>query len=1558
MTFYNIGKNFYTEGTIVNKGSYEIMAPRGEAGYDPNNVKKSIFRIHMSGEENTALYFSQAKNNYQLNSHKNFNIDSVDIVSENAKNNTLVRLERVDNFNLGGEGQYHNLLMKNEKGWKSRFITAHDSTNVKIHEKMEMGIFNSENVIGITIQNSKRTDSNLTNRGKLVMTGNTSTKSVKDMKPEDLTEAGKGMRGFLANNRGTLRNHGKFLFYGGAYKGYAEWYGDDPNDPTKVKFFRQYIERNSYGMNAKYGGKIISDGVAYIRVKDKKSVGLFATEPKNGISPEITISNAKVIAENGAINAVANKSGIINFKDNNVLYTKKNSLTFLTGYANGVADGKFNIQGDLRAEIEKDGTAFYYKLSNSGNFDFVSWYNANFSHSAGKKLTLNMREGGRVLLLANGKVNLTSLPSMDFSSGALTSLVGKLEITGSRNYIPYSLIESNLKVDRDVNLDSNTDTYNKMQITQSSIVNEKTIAGTKEEQVAIAQENANTKEADKVSLTNKGTIQLTGDKSTGIYGKRGILLNDSTGKISVRKKSAAMYLLEDNEASTMGGKVSNLGDISLGKGSIGMYYSDKDKNGNVFTGSNPNTVGGAYNLKNILSSSENAIGMYFNSNNTAATNNKKYINESTGLIQLLGEHSIGMFAEGNGNYLTENKGRIVLGNASSLTNANIGIFAKNEKTLIKNSGSITGGKNTVGLYGYQITTINTSKITVGDSGIGVYSSKGNLDLAGDLKIGAKEAKGVYLVGNTAQNVAYKFSKLTLGDDSFGLVNIGKNKTITSTTNQVVLGNRNMFMYSEDNLGSITNHTTLRSSGDQNYGIYSSGSVINYGSIDFRNGKGNVGLYSTNKDRVVKNAGNIYVGASQPREHYSIGMAGGYYDTDTNTLVNTGNIENIGNIEVHGERGIGMYATGYGSKAVNRGHIKLIGARSIGMYLDQHAIGENYGTIEATTDAIGAVGAVAMNGAIFKNYGQIKLLPAVGSIGTYSGKDSITEDNATSGGQTGTVEAGTKHYSRTASNETEKTVVDETGKPTVKIDTKKTPTEVEINGKVVPPTKVDTNAAVPNPDYLSVSPGEKSIEDKFTTNRKNNGKIGSIGMYVDTSGVNYTNPIQNLNLLSPKTKVDLIFGIEAAEYTNAKVIQIGEKILKPYNDAMAQATGKKWQIYSASLTWIATAKMNVDGMENAIMAKIPYTNFAKKSDSYNYPFTDGLEQRYGVEALGSRENQVFQKLNGIGKNEPILLAQAFDEMKGKQYANVQQRVQATGNILDKEFKYLKKEWRTASKNSNKIKTFNTKGEYKTNTAGVVDYKNTAYGVVYLHESEDIKLGKGIGWYTGIVNNTFKFKDIGKSKEEQLQAKIGLFKSKPYDDNNSLNWTISGDIFVGYNKMHRKYLVVNEIFNAKSKYYTYGIGIKNEIGKEFRLSEGFSIRSYGALKVEYGRTSKIKEKSGEIKLEIKQNDYLSIKPEIGTELAYKHYFGTKSLTTSVGLAYENELGKVANGKNKARVAGTTADWYNLRGEKEDRKGNVKTDFTIGLDNQRIGVNANVGYDTKGHNVRGGVGLRVIF
>ena len=107
------------------------------------------------------------------------------------------------------------------------------------------------------------------------------------------------------------------------------------------------------------------------------------------------------------------------------------------------------------------------------------------------------------------------------------------------------------------------------------------------------------------------------------------------------------------------------------------------------------------------------------------------------------------------------------------------------------------------------------------------------------------------------------------------------------------------------------------------------------------------------------------------------------------------------------------------------------------------------------------------------------------------------------------------------------------------------------------------------------------------------------------------------------------------------------------------------------------------IENMYLAKIPYTAFAGNeatpvavTDTYN--FLDGLEQRYGIEKIGTRENRVFQKLNSIGKNEEVLFYQATDEMMGHQYANVQQRIQATGDILNKEFDYLRSEWQTVSK----------------------------------------------------------------------------------------------------------------------------------------------------------------------------------------------------------------------------------------------------------------------------------------
>ena len=268
-------------------------------------------------------------------------------------------------------------------------------------------------------------------------------------------------------------------------------------------------------------------------------------------------------------------------------------------------------------------------------------------------------------------------------------------------------------------------------------------------------------------------------------------------------------------------------------------------------------------------------------------------------------------------------------------------------------------------------------------------------------------------------------------------------------------------------------------------------------------------------------------------------------------------------------------------------------------------------------------------------------------------------------------------------------------------------------------------------------------------------------------------------------------------------------------------------------------------------------------------------------------------------------------------------------------------------------------YGTIQTSATPSNNGIIGVAYLHEDETVKLGNTSGWYAGAVYNQFKFKDIGGSKENQIMLKSGIFKSVPFDHNNSLNWIISAEGFISRNEMNRKFLVLDEIFNANSHYYAYGAAVKNEISKAFRTSERTSITPYGSLKLEYGRLSKISEKSGQVRLEVKENDYYSVRPEVGIQFKYKQPMAVRTtFTTSLNLAYENELGKINDVNNRARVNYTTADWYNLRNEKEDRKGNFKADLNFGIENQRFGVTLNAGYDTKGENMRGIIGFRAIY
>ena len=1301
-----------------------------------------------------------------------------------------------------------------------------------------------------------------------------------------------------------------------------------------------------------------------------QSIMKYAALNKNG-------HTYKVYYTNGDFKIAAN----VDLDDTNDVFNSiimaNEKVTIDNGVSITSTTGKGLVQGSLKNTVDNSKTAYI----NNGTVNITGGNSSSIgirvNHGTMENNSLLQMNDGIGLYGSNGSkiTNSTNgVIKITAPSAYGVGMAGFLSGTAAQEYGTDKLIAA-LITSGGGNLPSTVKTIDitnegNIDITGKAIGiyadNTSTIAGfdshvTKENAVVNNRASMNFGDESIGILTKKATVNLTGTGTDDIsVGKDGIGVYTKDSDINlltdygfqIKDRGVGLYA-ENSETSTGTMNVKYTGAVT--EAGTGTYFKG--------TGSNPLTNKLDINVNNVSNTTKGMIGIYAKDTN--------FTNE--GKIKVTNTNTLGFGIIASASDVT-NKGEISLEDSLNPTEPNIGLYTVDSNPL-KNMGKITVGKNGIGIYGKNFSngdsiTQPNSTIEVGENGIGIYTEGGNGYLeSGNIKIG-KDGVGVYIAGNGGTITASNPFTMTFGDSSsgdnkgsFGFVNVGSNNNIYSDISNVALQNNSVYIYSKDTSGTsanpqIINNTNINATGNNNYGLYSAGYVVNNGNMNLSAGTGNVGAYSIKAGTIENRNGVITVGGSVPGEdEYGIGMAAGYTWTkkDLEKPVSQrpeqtiGNIINNGTINVNGQYSIGMYGSGNGTTINNYGTINLNANNTTGVYLTDKAVGRNYGTITNTAGVNNVTAIVVKNGAKFINEASgVVRLNAANALGVLKTKDEgetlgIFENYGIfeilgSGAEEEKIPSGPKALNKSLGKGRDKISID--------VPAGASTGTIKVADKIQTPEVVDTK--------------KLTLEET---------QVSTIGMYINTSGTKFTNPIRGLSALSYLKKADLIIGAEAAESTNGKYIQLGSNILKPYNDTIANNPQiEKWSIYSGSLTWMANIAQNQTNgtIENAYLAKIPYTNWAgteatpvNSADTYN--FADGLEQRYGVEALGSRENQLFQKLNSIGNNEEVLLYQAFDEMMGHQYANVQQRINETGNMLDKEFKYLKNEWRNPTKDNNKIKVFGMKNEYKTDTAGIIDYTRDAYGVAYVHENEAIKLGNSSGWYAGAVTNRFKFKDIGKSKENQTMIKAGIFKtmSPMTDHNGSLRWTVAGDVFIGRNEMKRKFLVVDEVFNAKSDYTSYGAAFKTDLGYDIRMSERTHLRPYGSLKLEYGRFNDIREDEGEIRLEVEGNDYFSVKPEVGLEFKYVQPLAVKTqLSVGLSAAYENELGKVADINNRAKVRFTDADKFGIRGEKEDRRGNGKFDLNIGIDNTRFGVTVNAGYDTKGHNVRGGIGFRAIY
>ena len=919
-----------------------------------------------------------------------------------------------------------------------------------------------------------------------------------------------------------------------------------------------------------------------------------------------------------------------------------------------------------------------------------------------------------------------------------------------------------------------------------------------------------------------------------------------------------------------------------------------------------------------------------------------------------------------------------------------------------------------------------------DSAIGVYIDKGSI--ARDINVSADMDIDRFSFGIVmAEKNGGPTTNVTIGSptDAPTIVlasnkNAGGQVKSTAPSNPKVpeetkeQGN-SVYYYSADTESRGKSYANVSMNGDYNTAYYTKGSMDNYGTIDLRSkydvdnnntarGYGNVGIFSANTNAPSTNYGTIITGMSDTvNMEYSAAMAAGrnHYKTDGtfDKTTEEGSIVNKGDIYVKEKEGIGMFATGHGSKAVNYGNIHLEGESAIGMYLDRGAIGENYGEIEGNAQSL--KGVVAINGGYIKNYGKINVTGS-GSYGIVtdgsrfivdangnptevlqSTDSRYTSTSAVTAGQTNG-KGGTDLYGGTESSIEEGT----SGNPkTTGVGTTITApdivpiTKVSVDGIDTPIFNIETDAANPG-DWAktvtvssSIQTGGTRIIDLSAKNEWGNpvwehaykdplSEVTSIGMYVDTSGVRYTNPIDGIQNLPKLGKVDLYFGPEATMYTNSKAIRIGDKvdangtvtksnILKPFNDALSRLPGgAKVNVLSGSLTWQVLAKLDSNNQLSEIyMSKVPYHSFAYDNDKSLVNFTNNLDNIYEIAKPQSAEKVIFNKLNSLGNGEGHILAQAFDQMRGHIYGGVQQRIKSTSDILTGEMNGLRSD-RNVSKDSNKFKAFGQRNEFKTDTAGMPDWYSNAGGFAFVHEDETVRLGQSSGWSAGVVNNYFTFKDLSKSYENQAMAKVGVFKTIPLDANGTFVLSLGGDGFFGRNDMKRRFWVVDQEFRAKASYYSYGAGLNAGLEKAFVINDGFSIVPNVGIRAEYGRFSSIHE-NGDMALNVKSDDYVSVKPSAGIDFRYsQEVFKNSNLTASLGFAYENEIGKLYDVENEARIVGAWTDYFGIRGDKEDKRGNFKSDLKLGLDNGRFGFNVNTGYDSKGHNFRAGLGLKVLY
>jgi fusobacterium outer membrane protein family len=1051
--------------TVNSKGSSAGIAKLKEAKWSSEKTLFNNGRIYVGGVNNSGILLESIFGDTVTNMNSGIiNIDKAYNLFNNP-DNTVNYSNAIAKNNAGIRVQSYETTAATDTALGSPKGENKGTINIKNGEK-NVGIYVWDKNVTINGATGKQLEGN--NTGTINITGGT---NVGMMAQDD-----SGTTNFktIIKNSGTIAvgGSGSIGMYTADKDSYAEHTG---GTITASSNNVGVVNKGHFDFT---GGTVTANGT--------NSVGVYSANGANSVTNigSGTANSATLTVTNGGVGLYADAGSTQTLKGLNATVSGTNtagSILFYNIPSTGSTSGKFDLSNNPGSATVGDYSFAFYTNKNiftGGNTAFAQFLNDWKNTGTGNGINLAMSSSSSLLLAdvtnaSNKDIAFTNIVP-PVTGTTLQNANSQKVATLSGDYKYLTIKGADVKIDENIDLSVATNKLNKVSIYDSNITVDtgKTIQDGAAPNVAastnltgqgyiLGVNNGKT-------LTNKGTITLNSTtpvelKVLVVTGASSKAINDGTVTSKINK-GIGIYASNGAQGTNNGTKAITMdGDAAFGM--VGAA-ADTENSGDI-------TINGT-----------SSVGMY----SVETTPSKTAVNKGT--ITTTGAKNIGMVAE-NSNITNDALGTIKLTN----TTENVGMYSKGTTGTITNDGKIEGIDQTIGIYGNTSTVLGSaSSITVGDSGVGLYSSTGDITVSSGAKIKllkggtgttpADGATGVFVenkgsAGSVNVNV-HDLIEGPLGKRSYGYFFKGVNSLAYTNTNgsaPVTMDDGAIFIYSEATGGTgIQNAQGLTAAGNDVIGIYQKGGIIkNSGKLDFNTGTKNTGIYTKEGTAINEAAGIIEVGAT------NFGMV-----TSDNNNIN-GKLINNGTIKITASKGTGMYSDSTATDAVkNNNLITAAGVTdAVGIY-GKTVTNETTGTITMGDNSIG----IYSNGGHVGNYGNLTVgtNKSIGVLTVGAGQTVSFDGNITIGNDSfGLVNQGSgNHIVSTASNTT-------LGTDSVFI------------------YQNDSTGRVENYTTL-ISSGDRNYGLYGNGTMDNNGTIdfstgnGNVGMYATTGGIgrNYGN----------------------------------------------------------------------------------------------------------------------------------------------------------------------------------------------------------------------------------------------------------------------------------------------------------------------------------------------------------------------------------------------------------------------------------------------------------------------